>query len=203
MKVYLTDEEVRNLLSIQDYESVILNYLHIASFLAYKVASRNYNREHQELYAVAQHAVVEGVHRMGSDHPEPFRFIHKTVSGSLKKFCKRAHLVVIPDYAPDPSFVQYMEEIVGASESTEDGDEAVGVQINHGFYSDPDYKKIAEDELISHKFILPVERDILIRRLEGKTIEEVARECRLSPVNVQRTLERMKSKVYSILNGEY
>lgn len=201
MKVYLSDEEVRQLISIQDYEAVILNYLHIASFLAYKVATRNYNREHQELYAVAQHAVVEGVHRMGCDHPEPFRYIHKTVSGSLKKFCKRAHLVVIPDYAPDPSFVQYMEEAVAGSSDTEDED--VGTQLTYGTHSDPDYKKIAEDELIDHKFILPVEKDILIRRLEGKTIEEVAKECNMSPVNVQRTLERMKAKVCSILNGDY
>ena len=201
MKVYLTDEEVRQLISIQDYDSVILNYLHIASFLAYKVASRNYNREHQELYAVAQHAVVEGVHRMGSEHPEPFRYIHKTVSGSLKKFCKRAHLVVIPDYAPDPSFVQYMEEAVAGSSDSEDED--IGAQLTYGTHSDPDYKKIAEDELIGHKFILPIEKEILIRRLEGKTIEEVAKECKLSAVNVQRTLERMKSKVYSMLNGDY
>jgi len=203
MNVYLTDDEVRDLLAKQDFNTVILNYLHIASFLAYKVTIRNYNREHQELYAVAQHAVVEGVHRMGCDHPEPFRYIHKTVSGTLKKFCKRAHLVTIPDYAPDPSFVQYLEEVVSDAKGQEENDEVVGTESRCGFYSDPDYKLLAEHELLDHKFILPIEKAIILHRLDGKTIEETCKLCLLAAGKVQRILDRIKDNVFSILYGKY
>lgn len=201
MKIYLTDQQVREHIRLEEFNVVIENYMHIASFLAYKVTMRNYNREHQELYAVAMHAIVEGVHRMGPDHPEPFRYIHKTVSGTLKKFCKRAHLVTIPDYAPDPSFVQYMEEAVAGTSDSEDED--VGTQMTYGTHSDPNYKALAQNDLINHKFILPVEKDIIKHRLDGRTIEEIGVLCKMSTVSVQRTLDRMKAKVFSILYGEY
>jgi len=196
---YLTDDEVREKIKNKEFNEVIENYMHIAYYIAYKIASRNYNREQKEIYAVAALAVVEGVHRI-NEHEEPFKFMHKTIKGTLLKFVKRAHLVVIPDYVPDPSFVQYMEEVVGRNED-EEGNETPGQAMNWGFVSEPDNFSFIKDGLVNHKFILPLEKEIILYRLDGYTIEEIAKKIKMAPVAVQRTIERMKDKVCSILDG--
>lgn len=187
---YLTEAEIRDHLKREDYNPVILNFLPLARYIAAKTYARNYTHDPADIYAEAYLAVVEGVRRI-QDHPNPFKFMFKTIKGSVLHLVIRSHTIHRPDGKERLEPWLYVED----SNEEEDFNQIPELTVN--------FDMKIKDELLNHPFITPIEKTIIRLKLEGYSREEIAIICKYNSSMVQRSIENMKTKVTSILRGSY
>ena len=198
--VYLTDDEVRIKLYEKNYDVVIFNYTPMTCSIADRVFRESKTHEQKDIRSVAMLALVEGVHQIKSDRDKPGMFLRMKIKGAVINFVMRDHMIHCP-YGNKLSWrEQYAEDVVGGDSLTGQGGYS---NIPKEMWAPFDSQECltVENLLLGTKYLSDLEKDIIKMRIDGETLQEIAKKCRMPFSQVQRILTATKSRVVKILDG--
>lgn len=195
--MYLTDQQVKDKLCEGEVEVVIVNYMPFASYLADRVARRCYTHDASDIKGEAYLALVVGVSRL-LGHPNPRGFLTDLIRGHLINYVSRSHLIKRPDKEKRLEQWIYDEDVRGGN-NEEESESTIPKELWEPF----DRTEIEEHALTESILFSEIERKMLKLKIDGYTIEEIAKICQMPYVQTQRILFGTKSRVLKILKGDY
>ena len=191
---YLTDQQVRDKLHEGEIEAVILNYIPFASYLADRMSSKCVTHERSDLRGEAYLALVSSMSKL-IGHPNPRGFLTQAIKGHLINYVLRSYLIKRPDKEKRLDGVQYIEDVT--SEFEED-------QILPREYWAPfDHGETERENLVGSFLFSEIEKKALKLKIDGYTIEEIAKLCQIPYVQMNRIIHGTRSRVEKILRGDY
>ena len=199
---YLTDEQVKNKLNEGEIDAVIINYLPFANYLADRLASRCFTHEREDIRGEACIALVSGVVLLRG-HPNPRGFLREKIRGHILNFVKRSNLIKTPDGEPNMTNAFPDCTIFDDERSNDDDMQGGSRAVPKQCWSPFDRGMGEVSNLVESYLFSDIEKKILKRKIDGHTLEEIAIECQMPYVQIQRILQGTKSRVVKILDGLY
>ena len=194
MKKYLTDDEVKIKLHEREFQTVALNYVNLACYIADRYARRSMTHEKEDIRSVALLTMVEAVYRL-SGHPNPMAFLRVRIKGAVINYCVRDNTIYRPQGTERAEKWLYLEDVPGDKED---------LSLPKEYWSpfDPD-ERLVRARIFDSILLSVLEKEMITLRLEGLTIEEIAVLCQRPWVQVQRIIAGVKVRVENILYEVY
>lgn len=192
---YLTDQQVKDKLHEEEYNAVILNYLDFARYLADRMANKCMTHEREDLRAEAFLVLTVSVNKL-KGHPNPGGFIREAIKGRLKDTVLRDYLVYRP-YGSKDHMEQwiYLEDIPHEESELAVPKECQAPARPEGY--------IEEQNIMDSVLLSEIEKKVIKLKIDGFTLQEIAIQCKMPYVQIQRILQGTRSRVHEILHGSY